>query len=378
MVMAGTLQVKRTEGLRLRYTSFGEGSVTTKWKQLRLEYIEYAKKVEGLQSVYPAVLIGPVHHQARSSLEKGETHVHKKSPECSDISPSSVLNHDYELHLEAVLEPELKVLAAVDSIPDVVPFSSDQQETKDVADVQELDVLPPPADLPGRELHTGSSPKPPVPSLSGLSSFFNHYCSISIDLSSNVHTPGIPTFDDCQPVLSVAPANIPVSNNQLQRPPTNCAKKHWQFLRAALRISRQVKLVFVPSEGLEIELLGLATEKAFEVIFPWCESASGRLQGAQIISDRMMVYVRAIDLSVSAAQDVFTIAEDALFLAEMITKKTPEEKVQEYLRGMLKTASIGRKGRWICSRVFDRQLCSSLKQNFTIESRRQLQQVFKV
>jgi len=52
------------------------------------------------------------------------------------------------------------------------------------------------------------------------------------------------------------------------------------------------------------------------------------------------VYTRAIDYSVEAAYQGFTVAEDALSLAQLIQETTPEERT-EFLKGMQEFAQRG-------------------------------------
>lgn len=55
----------------------------------------------------------------------------------------------------------------------------------------------------------------------------------------------------------------------------------------------------------------------------------------------MIVYVRAIDLSIGSAKCIFNLAEDALGLFGGLSKKTNPDDVTEYLSGMLRIAAQG-------------------------------------
>ncbi|KAF8149054.1 hypothetical protein B0H34DRAFT_802581 [Crassisporium funariophilum] len=121
-----------------------------------------------------------------------------------------------------------------------------------------------------------------------------------------------------------------------------------RYIRQALKSGKKVLLVFVPSEGLKLELLALSTQLAFETILPWCNHGS---EHAQRISDQMKLYAQAIDLSICSAQDIFTLAEDALTLATFVTKNAPKHEVQEYLQGML---TIAQDGQQRCHSALDR------------------------
>jgi hypothetical protein len=62
------------------------------------------------------------------------------------------------------------------------------------------------------------------------------------------------------------------------------------------------------------------------------------------------VYAKAIDFSVAAAQDGFTVAEEALALVEYIEEATPEER-KDFLLEMRK---FSRKGREKASEAHER------------------------
>ena len=70
-------------------------------------------------------------------------------------------------------------------------------------------------------------------------------------------------------------------------------------------------------------------------------SYSSEFTFAGAISTQAVAYVNAIGLSVAAAQNGFTVAEEAISLGEHIHKRTPEE-LKTYLVGMLRWARKGR------------------------------------
>ncbi|KAF8890811.1 hypothetical protein CPB84DRAFT_1390512 [Gymnopilus junonius] len=55
----------------------------------------------------------------------------------------------------------------------------------------------------------------------------------------------------------------------------------------------------------------------------------------------MIVYVRAIDLSIGSAKCIFNLAEEALGLFGGLSKKTSPDEVTDYISGMLAIATKG-------------------------------------
>jgi len=116
---------------------------------------------------------------------------------------------------------------------------------------------------------------------------------------------------------------------------------------------------FSPPDDFDAVALARSTDRALQVLLPWCQVHksyvsstpqfavflealySSELTFAGDIAAQAFAYVEAIDFSVVAAQNGFTVAEDAISLGDLIPISTPNQH-QGYLEGMLKLARDGR------------------------------------
>ncbi|KAF8160640.1 hypothetical protein B0H34DRAFT_344990 [Crassisporium funariophilum] len=101
-----------------------------------------------------------------------------------------------------------------------------------------------------------------------------------------------------------------------------------------------------PQSPSDLDKLAESTQSAFKLLVPWCRGKN--LPSALApISRQAILYVQAIDFSIVASQQGFTIAEDALSLSTILKESGPvvdantEVDLQEYLRGMLDLATKG-------------------------------------
>ncbi|KAF8152277.1 hypothetical protein B0H34DRAFT_724550 [Crassisporium funariophilum] len=137
------------------------------------------------------------------------------------------------------------------------------------------------------------------------------------------------------PVLQLSDAEVVVA----RREKTSFGAYLSSFFRfrVALRLGRRALSVMSPPGGLDMRELTRMTEDAFEVMIPWCFKSDC----PRTVAEQMILYAGAIDSSIDAAQDVFAICDDALFLAETITKDSAVEEVDSYLQDMRKLAENG-------------------------------------
>ncbi|KAF9553105.1 hypothetical protein CPC08DRAFT_714064 [Agrocybe pediades] len=94
----------------------------------------------------------------------------------------------------------------------------------------------------------------------------------------------------------------------------------------------------------DLATLAKSTEQALSILRPWCTVTKHYKSKALVsIQIQALSYVEAIDFSITAAQDGYTIADEVLDFAEDISvgKNTPEKELQEYLQGMLQLAQRG-------------------------------------
>ncbi|KAF4618305.1 hypothetical protein D9613_011547 [Agrocybe pediades] len=99
-----------------------------------------------------------------------------------------------------------------------------------------------------------------------------------------------------------------------------------------------------PTSVPDLVALAESTEEALSILRPWCTVTKHYKSKALVsIQIQALSYVEAIDFSITAAQDGYTIADEVLDFAEDISvgKNTPEKELQEYLQGMLQLAQRG-------------------------------------
>ncbi|KAF8870065.1 hypothetical protein CPB84DRAFT_1754670 [Gymnopilus junonius] len=100
----------------------------------------------------------------------------------------------------------------------------------------------------------------------------------------------------------------------------------------------------IPPEGLNLQGLTDSTELAFHLIATWCTHHVQSPSSSAVLSklsSEMIVYVRAIDLSIASAKCIFNLAEEALGLFGGLSKKTSPDEVTDYISGMLAIATKG-------------------------------------
>jgi len=116
---------------------------------------------------------------------------------------------------------------------------------------------------------------------------------------------------------------------------------------------------FSPPDDFDAVALARSTNRALQVLLPWCQVHksyasftpqfaifiealySSELTFAGDIAAQALAYVEAIHLSVVAAQNGFTVAEEAISLGDLIPISIPNQH-QSYLEGMLTLARDGR------------------------------------
>ncbi|KAF9555962.1 hypothetical protein CPC08DRAFT_820739 [Agrocybe pediades] len=108
--------------------------------------------------------------------------------------------------------------------------------------------------------------------------------------------------------------------------------------------SSHILAILDSTKEFDTVALARSTQKAIEIIMPWCqmEASSTTVAISQEIRNQVQVYARAIDTSVEAAQMGFTIAEDAISLVESIkdSETKPEER-REFLDGIISFTAQG-------------------------------------
>ncbi|KAF8153789.1 hypothetical protein B0H34DRAFT_676702 [Crassisporium funariophilum] len=103
-----------------------------------------------------------------------------------------------------------------------------------------------------------------------------------------------------------------------------------------------------PEAARDLDKLAESTESAFKLLLPWCR-AKNLSPDLAPISRQAILYVQAIDFSIVASQHGFTIAEEAIGLADAIKESNLDGDVdteverQKYLQGMLNLAAEGHK-----------------------------------
>ncbi|KAF9039872.1 hypothetical protein BJ165DRAFT_343465 [Panaeolus papilionaceus] len=113
----------------------------------------------------------------------------------------------------------------------------------------------------------------------------------------------------------------------------------------ALTASDPTFIFLNSAKEYDVTSLARSTRKTLDIILPWCQSQeTSVLSLTKDVHDQAIQYAQAIDLSVVAAHNGFTVAEDAISLFELLqtTETTPEDR-QEFLQGTLELARKGRK-----------------------------------
>ncbi|KAF8147844.1 hypothetical protein B0H34DRAFT_276516 [Crassisporium funariophilum] len=106
-------------------------------------------------------------------------------------------------------------------------------------------------------------------------------------------------------------------------------------------------VVLGPPKKIDLKALAESTEQVFRLLEPWCHPERQSLPAFKFISHQAKGYIQAIDFSIVASKQGFTIAQDAVaFSANLVVHedfmdKAIEDDRQKYLLGMAKLAEQG-------------------------------------
>ncbi|KAF8153788.1 hypothetical protein B0H34DRAFT_66608 [Crassisporium funariophilum] len=102
----------------------------------------------------------------------------------------------------------------------------------------------------------------------------------------------------------------------------------------------------IPKEPIDLDKLAETTKLAFELLLPWCQQEQESSQALVLVYEQAILYVAAIDFSITVAQKGFNLAEEAISFSEILEDPrddTSEIDRQKYLQGLVALAVEGRK-----------------------------------